>query len=105
MSNAIIRMFDLSDELMRQLSTYGSFPNVLNGITVQIMTGDAQSGMASIFEGTIPIAAADYNQIPDVAFPISAFTGLQDAVKPIPPTTINGAAVVGGRIARGQVPF
>lgn len=57
---------------------------------VIISAGDDQSGMAMCFGGIIQEAWADGREAPDVAFYVSAQTGMFELMKPVPPISFKG---------------
>lgn len=58
--------------------------------TVTVTAGDDEAGMSVCFQGTIKEAWADGSGAPEMVFIVSAYTGLLDAVKPVPPTSYRG---------------
>lgn len=74
--------------------------------TVTVSAGDDDKGMAVCFTGIISEAWVDARSAPDVAFHVAAFTGLLDAVKPVPPVSYKGsvdvATVMAGIAAQMQ---
>ncbi len=90
MTTTQLRVFGLSPSLMNQVATYGAPPDLATPTTVQIEAGDDEAGMSIVAIGNIQTAAADYNQAPEVAFNITAFTGLLDAIKPAKPFSGSG---------------
>ncbi len=92
MTTTQLRVFGLSPSLMAQLGTYGAPPDAATSTVVQVSAGDDEAGLAVVAVGNIQSAMADYAQAPEVAFSITAFTGLVDAIKPAKPTSINGGA-------------
>lgn len=98
-----LRVFGLPLEVMNKLTLLGK-PLVdgrHNKITVS--AGDDESGLAVVFVGTISEAWVDPRNAPQVAFIVSAFSGLIDALKPVPPVSYKGsvdAALVVSGIAQ-----
>lgn len=89
------RVFGLKNATMNQLTTIGTINRaVKTKNTVLLAAGDAETGMQSVFQGTIYDAWADYNTSPDVAFNIIAYSGLDAAVKPVGATSYRGATSV-----------
>ncbi|HEX7687343.1 MAG TPA: hypothetical protein VF453_06540 [Burkholderiaceae bacterium] len=102
MPTAHVRIFGLTLSMMNQLSTMGQLPNAYRANTISVYAGDDVIGMAKIFEGTIQEAWADMQAAPEVAFNITAFAGLIDALRRSPPLSYPGtadAAVVLSNIA------
>ena len=92
MGAAQIRVYGLTESKMNQLSTLGLLVTEVRRNTVSVSAGDDVSGMSLVFEGTINDGFVDFAGAPDVAFNISAFVGLFDAIKPVPPRTYRGSA-------------
>ncbi len=87
-----IRAYGLSQSVMNQLSTYGAPPDFASSAAVQVSAGDAESGMSVASIGSIQTAIAEYSGAPEVAFDVTAYTGLLHAILPGKPTSINGSA-------------
>lgn len=81
-SVAQVSVFGLTPNLMNQLSTLGLAFQLVPQNTLVIRAGDAISGLATVFIGTIRSASADFNQAPDVAFNFDCLAGLVNAVAP-----------------------
>lgn len=87
-------IYGLTMSLTNQLSTLGQIiPGVLRNF-VTVSAGDSATGQSTVFTGIIFDGWADYASMPNNAFRIQSPTGGYPALKPIPPTTINGAADV-----------
>jgi hypothetical protein len=93
-STASVDIFGLDESLMNQLSTLGMVFNMVPKNTITIQAGDEQSGMSTVFVGTIMSGYADYNQAPNVPFHIEANSILADAVAPAVVTSFKGSAAV-----------
>lgn len=97
-----MRIFGLPLDVMNKLTLLGK-PLVdgrHNKVTVS--AGDDDSGLAVVFIGTISEAWVDARNAPEVGFIVSAFSGLIDALKPVPPVSYRGtvdAALVVSSIA------
>ena len=107
-SEAEIRIFGLSQSLMNRLSTLGklSDKNARDNV-VTVLAGDAASGMATVFRGTLQTAYADLQGAPDVSFNMMAYGGLLAALKPVPAISYKGAAdvaVILAGLARSMTP-
>ncbi len=95
MGRCQIRVFGLRNDVMNKLTTIGSVNTEIKAKNaVLLAAGDVESGMNSVFRGTILDAWADYNSEPDVAFNIIAYAGLDAAVKPVGATSYKGATDV-----------
>jgi hypothetical protein len=94
MFNAQVRIYGMSASLMNQLSTLGKYPLQERGNYITISAGDAESGMAVVFVGAISQAWIDFSNMPDVCLDVRAFTGMIDAMRPVPPTSYRGSVDV-----------
>ena len=90
--NMVIYGMTLSQ--MNQLSTLGMQINLIPQNSVTVSAGDEDSGMGTVFVGSILAAYADFNQSPEVPFYISAHTGLLQAVLPAEASSFQGSADV-----------
>ncbi len=96
-----LRVFGLKEEMMHRLTTIGYVGAAIRSKnTVQLAAGDDETGMTTIFIGTIYDAWADYNAAPDVAFNIIANAGLDALVKPVDAISFKGSVAV-SQIMRG----
>lgn len=87
------------------ITVYGMKLDLMNKLTVTqkfffenqrynqviVSAGDELSGMAMCFGGTIMEAWADGRQAPDVAFYVSAQSGMFELMKPVPPVSFRGS--------------
>jgi hypothetical protein len=101
---AHISIYGLSQSLMNQMATLGVVVDSVSKNTILVSAGassfpDASAlnavgapitGFPVVFGGTIWFAYADYNEMPEVPFRITAQTGLFEAVGSAPPTSFNG---------------
>jgi hypothetical protein len=98
-----LRAFGLPLEVMNKLTLLGK-PLVENRHnTITVSAGDDDSGLAVVFVGVISEAWIDPTNAPQVAFIVSAFSGLIEASKPVPPVSYKGtvdAALVVASIAQ-----
>ena len=85
MGNLQMEVYGMTLSLMNQLSTLGLMPTLIRRNTIVLTAGDTNSGMGTVFQGTITNAWADFQAAPDVAFHVEAHTGLIEAVAPVPP--------------------
>lgn len=67
--------------------------------TVTVSAGDEESGASVCFQGTIQEAWADGRNAPDVMFHVSAFSGLFETIKAVPPTSYSGTVDVATVVA------
>jgi hypothetical protein len=112
-ASALIEKTGGVDMTYASLKIYGLPPDVMNKLTllgkplvdgrnnkVTVSAGDDEKGMAVVFVGTIAEAWVDPRAAPQVAFIVSAFSGLIEALKPVPPVsfkgTVDAALVVSG---------
>lgn len=94
MGMAQIRVYDMSQHLMNQLTTIGQINRAIRvKNTVSVAAGDA-NGMQLSFFGVIVDAYAEYNGAPDVPFVIEAAAGMDIAVKPVNATSYKGQVAV-----------
>lgn len=89
-STARVEVFGMTPSLMNQLSTLGLVFNIVPRNTLTIVAGDANSGLATVFSGTITAGYGDYNAAPDVPFHFECNSGLADAVAPAPASSFTG---------------
>lgn len=85
-------IYGLPLSMMNQLSTIGTQANQRSKNSIQVMAGDASTGMSLVFKGVIYNAFVDAQAMPDVAFRITATPGVFHAVKPLAPVSVNGSA-------------
>lgn len=87
------------------LQVYGASRNIMNHLTtlgqtwpdqrknqVTVTAGDEESGASVAFSGQINEAYLDMAGAPDGVFIVTAFTGLLDALRPLPPSSFPGSA-------------
>lgn len=92
-----LRVYGLKNDMMNKLTTIGVINNAIRvKNAILVAAGDAETGMQSVFQGTISEAWADYNSAPEVAFHVVAYAGLDAAVKPVGATSYIGATDVAG---------
>jgi len=92
-STADITIYGMSESKMNQLSTLGVQINLVPKNSIVVQAGD-EDGLSTVFQGYILSAYADHNASPQVAFRISAQTGLPDATVPTPVTSNQGSGDV-----------
>jgi hypothetical protein len=100
-------VYGLSLDMMNQLTTLGTQQNLIGQNTVTVMAGDAQSGMATVFQGTIDVAFCNAQSQPDVSLHIEAHAGAYQAVQPAQPTSVQGSGDVAQIMSQlaGQMGF
>jgi hypothetical protein len=94
MGSLDLTVWGLNMSIMNQLTTLGLRAQMIRRNLVTLEAGDTEGGVAAVYQGTIKDAWIDFESMPSVAFRVLCFSGLYEAVKPIPPTTINGVADV-----------
>ena len=87
-------IYGLPLSMMNQLSTVGTQYTEQAQNTITVMAGDAVAGMAQIYKGTLFAAYVDAQGMPEVALRVRGMTGLYEAVKSVPPTSIQGSGDV-----------
>jgi hypothetical protein len=75
---------------MNALTTLGLNVSAVRKNTVTVEAGDVPTGLATVFQGQIREAWADFSGMPNVVFRVQADGAGLETVKPIPPTTFNG---------------
>lgn len=93
MNMAQIRVYGMTLSMMNQLSTLGKPSKTFtrdNQVTLK--AGDAISGMAVVFVGTIQDAWADMRGAPDASFVAVAHTGLLAQMRSVPPSSYPGSS-------------
>jgi len=94
-SNAAqVDVYGLLPSQMNDLSTLGMQINVIPKNTIAIAAGDAETGLSTVFTGTITNAYGDYNQAPNVPFHFECQFGLAQSAAPAAPTSYRGATSV-----------
>lgn len=91
---AYVRVWGVRQSLMNQLSTLGLVFNLVPRNTLSIAVGDAESGLSTIFNGTIREAYADYSAQPDVPFVMVCTLLGTEAVAPAKPSSFKSSADV-----------
>lgn len=92
MNTAQVRVYGMTLSMMNQLSTLGKPQIFTRKNAVTIKAGDAVSGMAVVFTGTLQDAWAELRGAPDGFFVVMAHTGLLAQMKPVPPSSFPGSA-------------
>lgn len=99
MGTADIRIYGMLDSTINKLSTLGMVATMVRRNSVTLQAFNAGSVPVDIFQGTITNGWLDGQAAPDVPFRVSAHAGLFDAVKPVEPISINGAADVANMLS------
>lgn len=102
-SKADCRIFGLSLSIMNKLTILGKPLVDGRNNRIIILAGDDKTGMSVVFEGIIAEAWVDARNTPQVAFIVSAFDGILEALKPVQPVSFDGtvdAATVVAQIAQ-----
>jgi hypothetical protein len=94
MSSLQMMVFGMTKSIMNKLSTLGMQIILVPRNLVTVEAGDDQSGMGTVFVGTITNAYPDFNSMPDISFFVEAQTGLGEAVENARPTSFKGATSV-----------
>lgn len=93
-STASVDIYGMTPSLMNQLSTLGLVFNIVPRNTLTISAGDEETGMATVFSGTIVSGYGDFNAAPDVPFHFECNSGLADAVAPAVASSFRGSTDV-----------
>ena len=95
MPHAQVRVCGLSLSLMNQITILGKPLYGANPNTVIIQAGDAgTSNLPTVFVGNIDIAWADMDSAPETALMLDCYTTMEAAMRPVPPTSYQGAVDV-----------
>lgn len=90
MGGAQITVFGMTPRQMARLTRVNGYPTEIGNNTVEVLAGDDDSGMTTVFIGTIFEAAADFGAMPSVAFVVRATPALWHAMKPVGPSSYKG---------------
>lgn len=93
-TTASVSVWGLTQSLMNQLSTLGMVVTLVPKNTITITAGDADSGMSTVFVGTIVEAFGDYGAAPDVPFRMECRAGAAENAIAYPASSYNGATDV-----------
>lgn len=95
MSSLTLRVWGLPIDVMRALTVQNVLAYEQVSInTITVTAGDSVNGYGVVFSGGIREAWVEAEGAPDVSFTLSAFEGLTDKVRPVPPTSFKGPASV-----------
>lgn len=90
-----MKVFGLRTDVINKLTTIGQINRAIKvKNAILLAAGDNETGMQTVFQGTIYDAWADYNTSPDVSFNIIAYMGLDAAVRPVNASSYKGATDV-----------
>lgn len=91
---ANIRIWGLTPDVMNAVSRLGKPLTLTRNNTIVIKAGDADSGMALVFQGVIQNASQDWLDAPNVSLTIGAQAGAISQMAPVQPTSFQGQADV-----------
>lgn len=95
MSQLDLRVWGMTLDQMNKLTQLRKLlPTDHRRNTVTVTAGDDQSGMGTVFTGTLGQCWADPKDSPDVSFTANAWTGMAEAITPADPTSYKGAVAV-----------
>jgi len=92
---AFIRVFGVPEAITRELTSVGLVNAALrtkNKLLVQ--AGDDETGMATVYDGSIVESWGDYRGMPDIALTVTGVAGAAAGLKPVSPTSYQGQADV-----------
>ncbi len=92
--SAEIRIFGMTPDLMNQLTTLRVPLPMARENTVILQAGDAVSGMATIYKGTLQNAWQNLDGTPETFLQIVGYSGYYSAMAIVPPTSFQGSADV-----------
>ncbi|TAM15974.1 MAG: hypothetical protein EPN65_16805 [Pandoraea sp.] len=95
MPSAQVRIFGLPLDMLNQLTAVGLVNSAVrfhNSMLIQ--AGDDETGLSTIYDGTIKDSWANLDGMPDSALEIIAMGGLAAALKPVTPSSFPGQADV-----------
>ncbi len=91
LGQASVAIYGLPLSVMNQLGTFGMGLTYTNRNFITVKAGDDPNSLAVVFTGTIQTAFMDGQSQPNVPFRVEAFTGLYEAMNPVPPTSEPGS--------------
>lgn len=95
MPSAQVRVFGLPLEMLNQLTAIGLVNSAVrfhNSMLIQ--AGDDETGLSTIYNGTIKDSSGNLDGMPDSALEVVAMGGLAAALKPVAPSSFPGQADV-----------
>lgn len=90
-NKAIIEMYNLSMDAMRDMTTLSFKPLQSKKNLVVIFAGDETEGMIQCFAGEIQTAYADFSGAPTIKMHIEAAAGSYPSLKASPPIAVKGS--------------
>lgn len=93
-SNATVMIWGMDESRMNQLSSLGLVYDQIARNTLTLSAGDAETGLTSVFSGTIFRAYPDYNSSPSVPFRFECQSGLFDNIAPAAASSFPGSTNV-----------
>ncbi len=102
MNSAVISIYGMTPSQMNQLTRVGVVPSAFRKNIVVLKAGTDPSNLSLVFAGGIREAWPDYQSAPEVAFNVTAFTGMLAAMKTALPKTYQGrvsVATIMGQLA------
>lgn len=91
---ANIQIFGLSEAKLAQLTLLSFDGLSLRPNRIEVMAGDAESGMSLCFEGEITNSAPDFNAAPSPVLNIEAITAAYPKLLPQSPVSVSGSQSV-----------
>lgn len=98
--NGVIRIYGMTLDHMNQLSVAGRTYQIRND-KIRVDAGDVGGALTTVFQGTIVEAYPDFTEMPNTAFHVQAVGGAEINLKPVEPTSFEGATPAG--TALGQI--
>jgi hypothetical protein len=86
-----LAVYGMTLDQMNPLSTLGMQVIITQKNTVTVEAGDATSGMATVFIGTINNCYIDFSAMPDVCLRVEATAGLYSKVASATPSSFSGS--------------
>ena len=95
MGQADVAIYGLPLSIMNQLSTVGTqYTQVSAQNQMTISAGDTDTGLSQIYTGTITWAFVDAQNMPEVAFRVTALAGVKESAMPTTPLSFKGSTDV-----------
>lgn len=99
MSSAEMRIYGLTPDIMNALTTLGSPRPMERDNTVAISAGDANSGLALVYQGTVQEAWQNFDSQPETFLEVQSFVSTFLALKPASPISFPGTGDVATMMA------
>jgi hypothetical protein len=106
-----LRVFGMTQSMMNELTFAGPFLQVPDGggTAITVQAGTDETGLTTVYQGTVSYAMGEYGSAPNVPFHVTATTALDLALIAVPPVSYPGGAradIVMGDLARAaSMPF